>query len=751
MSGFEDFATGFAGGFAPSFTKAFETSQLNARDKFKFKLEQAKTEYENGLEKSKNRKTAGQLAEEFQQPKETAEVIAQWLDSGRTIDKIREDLARPNVFKLNPAWQDWDTKRKAKPAEGAPAAATAEVSVGAPTAEGVEPVKPVDAQMSQITAEAPVAKTPERETMDAEGMTETQADFDRINARTAEEAKPAEEQPKFRGALGNVDPKERDRIFNIMGITESEYLDVIGYGKGSDEPTKYIYTPSAKNSFPSNWNEAVIAEVMASDEYRSLPDEKARTQYLIKVKNSMDSGKAPTNAETQSFQNLIVSDEYVNADPTTQEQMLMDHKDKWAKLGKTSSGNETAEQLSLNLLTSSASYINAAPDVQQEMLLSHKQKFSGTGSSSDTLTQGSFAAQLAQSRLDLLSPDQATREKARAWLEVEKPVLQAALTEAASATNKNEPAIFNIRYQGSDGRINVVEATKGEDGSWIRLDGQAPITKDQVKSVMSPESMDVQTKTLQAASTVYTGVTDKQSAVSVAAAGAYELDRIAARTQGVLTIAGPTASFFTGAKNNVNAIMALIQEEGQKGTDMETVLQLMQNRIGDLQASSDLTNETAGAYQEFSAAVIRYVFAAGKALGQSGNGFSNSDYENVFKSIQNSTSYETFSNNLRNFTKSQIQSLNQEVNTASSNPLVVSAMEKGNREYLEGLLVDSRTLFERDGLTKQYQWSQGRAKAILKVFRPEDITDEIVSQMPALGNFRESGAIIFTDGSGEAL
>jgi len=748
MSGFEDFATGFASGFAPSFSKSFETAQLNSRDKFKFKLEQAKTEYENGLEKAKNRKTAVQLAEEFQQPKETSEVIAQWLDSGRTIDKIREDLARPNVFKMNPAWQDWNNKRKAKSAEGAPVAATAEVAVGTPAVEGV---KPVDAQMQEIT-QAPVAKSPEMETKDAEGMTETQADFDRINARTAQQqAAPVEEAPKMRGALGNVDKKERDRIFNIMGITETQYMEVLGYGEQTDEPTKYIYTPSAKNSFPSNWNEAVIAEVMASDEFRALPDEKARTAYLIKIKNSMDSGKSPTNAETMSFQNLIVSDEYTNADPAAQEQMLMDHKDKWAKLGKTGSGNETAEQLSLNLLTGSDQYKNAAPDVQQQMLLSHKQKFSGSGSSSDTLTQGGFAAQLAQARLDLLSPDQATREKAKAWLEVEKPVLQSALTEAASATNKNEPAIFNIRYQSSDGQINVVEATKGEDGSWNRLDGQAPITKDQVKSVMSPDSMDVQTKSLQAASTVYTNLTDQQSAVTVAAAGAYELDRIAARTQGVLTLAGPTASFFTGAKNNVNALMALIQEEGQKGTDMETVLQLMKNRIGELQSSSDLTNETAGAYQEFSAAVIRYVFAAGKALGQAGNGFSNSDYDNVFKSIQNSTSYESFSNNLRNFTKSQIQGLNQEVNTASSNPLVVSAMEKGNREYLSGLLVDSRTLFERDGLTKQFQWSQGRAKPILKVFRPEDITDELVSQIPALGNFRESGAIIFNDGSGEAL
>jgi hypothetical protein len=54
------------------------------------------------------------------------------------------------------------------------------------------------------------------------------------------------------------------------------------------------------------------------------------------------------------------------------------------------------------------------------------------------------------------------------------------------------------------------------------------------------------------------------------------------------------------------------------------------------------------------AASTRYIFAAGKALGQEGNGFSNQDYNNIRSALLNSNNLKSFGANMRTFARERL-------------------------------------------------------------------------------------------------
>jgi hypothetical protein len=82
--------------------------------------------------------------------------------------------------------------------------------------------------------------------------------------------------------------------------------------------------------------------------------------------------------------------------------------------------------------------------------------------------------------------------------------------------------------------------------------------------------------------------------------------------------------------------------------------------------NSGTSAEVARATTQFVAQEVRFIYSAGKALGQAGNGFSNSDYSNIMKSVQASNDYASFSQNLRNFAGERVQSVENDIDNAMS-------------------------------------------------------------------------------------
>lgn len=74
-----------------------------------------------------------------------------------------------------------------------------------------------------------------------------------------------------------------------------------------------------------------------------------------------------------------------------------------------------------------------------------------------------------------------------------------------------------------------------------------------------------------------------------------------------------------------------------------------------------VTPEIARQYREYTSEVIRYTFAVGKAMGQTGQGFSNAEYKNLFNSIVSAGNKEAFSNNLKRFSRGLVTSVDDQV------------------------------------------------------------------------------------------
>jgi hypothetical protein len=147
------------------------------------------------------------------------------------------------------------------------------------------------------------------------------------------------------------------------------------------------------------------------------------------------------------------------------------------------------------------------------------------------------------------------------------------------------------------------------------------------------------------------------------------------------------------------------------------------------------------------------VFSAGKALGQQGNGFSNSDYNNILNSIVNSNSYEAFSNNLRRFSRTQIGNLSETISVNQNDALVAQALEfPGARELIMPVfesVEDSYRTKKGARDPRHFAWLNAQAGSILRV--QETVTEQDAQQIPSLSNFVGKGVIIFEDGRIEEL
>jgi len=566
-----------------------------------------------------------------------------------------------------------------------------------------------------------------------------------------------------------LEREHTDRVLNILGISEEEYeagRTRLSYNNVNPS-IQYTYTPRLTgDDLPTTWNAAMIAQVMDSEDYRNAETPEARMAILEETRRSMaEEANAARSPKDSAFELLVSSQEYENADAAGRTALLEQFERTWSDLGRAEGGgedNRTAKQIAFDLYQESDEYTSANPEAQIDLLAQWERQWAedtarDTSGGSTTLTPARLAQLRSDAEIDLLSSDPAVREAAQNYLENIYPIQERNILAVNSAVGSGDETTFSVRYRNSEGNVVSVTARETADG-YVPLNGSQVI--ENVVEVITPDDMDRRIQAVTQASAVYRPALDLRSAVTVASFGAYELDRMAARSEYVLTTTAGGVSMFEGAKTELNTLMGVIGQAGQDlSNDQESVLAALNAHLaGVAGAGGTMTSEMASQYREFGAAVIRYVFAAGRALGQEGNGFSNSDYDNILSSIVNARSYEAFSNNLRNFTRTQFDNLNEVVSSASQNPQVLAAREAGAGYLVDPALQNSEQYFttQQQGDTSSavdrrrgiYDWSQNRAGRIIRYV--ENVDESIVSQIPSLQGFEGRGVLIFDNGRIEA-
>jgi hypothetical protein len=271
-----------------------------------------------------------------------------------------------------------------------------------------------------------------------------------------------------------------------------------------------------------------------------------------------------------------------------------------------------------------------------------------------------FVEESAKYNLMLQSDDPAQREAAQQWFDTIGAAWSEALAQKAAATTKpGEKPQFMVTYTdpetGATARATGVESDggfqligkKNADGSPMVVQGSArPMEEqqyiDKLKAQTSVQRKDHRTKTL---------------AVASLSREAYELEQIATRTPEVLTLVGGAVSGLESAKINLDAFYDLIVGKAEQGADAGIPIEEVQSTISmlldDMFKGNRVNSRVATDYKLFSAALTRFVFAAGKSLGQQGNGFSNADYKNILASLKAGNNIDTFQKNIRSFVKAR--------------------------------------------------------------------------------------------------
>jgi len=299
------------------------------------------------------------------------------------------------------------------------------------------------------------------------------------------------------------------------------------------------------------------------------------------------------------------------------------------------------EEALVNEVMRTPEYENADSSGREALLVRAKGLLTSRGN--DTLTSGELAQNLAQARLDLTSKDPKVVADAQLYIDAVYPTQRQALADVSSigkTPNRDTVAIL------TDGR-RIAVMSDGNNG-YTDLQGK-PVTD--IQSITT-EAMSDNTR---AAVTAISGPLDKQaakmaSAVNVAVQG-YALEKMATEYEGVLTRVGGAQAFLSSVRVELGAALNIIGEASDnQELDQETVLQ----KVNDYLSNSALSEEEAAMVKEFMAASTRYIFAAGKALGQEGNGFSNQDYNNIRSALLNSNNLKSFGANMRTFARERL-------------------------------------------------------------------------------------------------
>jgi hypothetical protein len=312
------------------------------------------------------------------------------------------------------------------------------------------------------------------------------------------------------------------------------------------------------------------------------------------------------------------------------------------------------EALVVANLYKSEAYQNADDAEKREMEktalagLTEARNASGKGSSGgvpSSLNESAVRSLYAANQLKLMSADETVRQEGENWMKVVYPTLKDALLLQLSEAKPGDDVVATVNGQNIYGKLD-------ESRNFITADGQMipPISAENPNGydkVFNKDQFEQGLKSITAAGTDLDAAFEATNNTMDVVMQGYELDRLAHQYPEILTqIGGAGVSTFVSAKRELGAILDILGKGADTSIPTGSLMEEVENY---LKSTDGVTAEQASVYKQFTASMIRYIFAAGKALGQTGNGFSNQDYQNIRRSLLAGNGLQEFSNNMRTF------------------------------------------------------------------------------------------------------
>ncbi len=471
--------------------------------------------------------------------------------------------------------------------------------------------------------------------------------------------------------------------------------------------------------------------------------------------------KAATSFEQAALQAAQADERYDEDNPTTNITILAEYK---AKLSpKANEVPDNPKDAAMMILMGTSGYQTLVGENATEedkakavqMLADLDAKFDAkTGSIS--YTQGNYVADVAKYTKMLNSENPEEVAAAKAWFETEKPALDAGFEAVGAMTKDGDSPTYNVMYTDNEGNQlqglaeKITTKVDGKDSIGYKFADGTIRKGDSIVSVVDEDTAKRRQTAIQAASTEYKEVGELQASVVPAVHGLRELDKIALQNEVILSATGAGISLFERFKTEFGNLMELA---GQGATDGEITRDTLLSQInddfesmieGNLFGGNKVNRSDAEAYKEFSAAMVRAIFNTGKALGQSGNGFSNNDYKVISGSLQASNSYTAFSRNLRRFSGELLMGWKTTAARAKSNPVVQAALSyPGAREMISVNLLDPREWYQK--MTPEYvgdlDWASNTVTDQKRIIN--GVTDEDISNLNLPKELKGKRVVVF--------
>ena len=320
------------------------------------------------------------------------------------------------------------------------------------------------------------------------------------------------------------------------------------------------------------------------------------------------------------------------------------------------------EQMLVQSLQNDPSFQALPRQEQQQRIAAAKQTLTKQNQGATTLTASAVAFKIANAEKVKMDPlaSAADKEAAEKYLNDEAPIEKAAI-ESAAVSTKNPDTITAI-IRNANGAVVQRDGTL-VDGKFVPLGKEKLDLEDGQTLLMlqTPEKISEFAKELSRTKDERDKVgQDLDSAIEVTRT-AYDLEQIVAQNPEILTfMGGAVQSTAQTLATEMNALLDHVEsafsttDDGRMAATMteEEVLNSFNSTMLDKLSSAD--PETVEAYRRFNAKMTRFIFAAGKALGQSGNGFSNQDYINIRNSMLSGNLDRDFFNNMREFSRERL-------------------------------------------------------------------------------------------------
>jgi hypothetical protein len=382
-------------------------------------------------------------------------------------------------------------------------------------------------------------------------------------------------------------------------------------------------------------------------------------------------------------------------------------------------------ELSVSVLMEQDAFNNATPEEQQQMIAAAKANLDGSKSS--TLTRANLSAEHAEATLALTSSDPKIVAEANNYLKNIYPVKMSSIIASEAGGNDQTYAVTT-----EPGLIVSARQSINDKGETVYTNISTGEVIQNPKSIQTEELDKSRAAAVRGASNLLSDQTKLMGAATNVAVMGYKLEELARKNPYVLTSAGKVNALFVSGRNELSAMLDIVgSASGDDNINEGTLVNQITDYLDNAVSSGVMNRETASVYQQFMGASIQYIFAAGKALGQTGNGFSNQDYKNIRNSLLTSNNIETFAAGLQKFARDRMGEASRAAVTLRDQTLIKEARSYGAEFGNELATAEEYFANIRKVLTNTpdtYGWAQGTVKIEVQNVNaaPEVVTKDTV-------------------------